>query len=79
MFPAKEDVGDLKVKMMCLEWGVVVASFGSVLRRTGRLPINHKDHHGLKTAGDKGAVDLSYLGMLWGGKGVGKVPAQLCH
>lgn len=22
--------------------GVVVASFGSVLRRTGRLPINHK-------------------------------------
>lgn len=34
-----------------------------------------QDHHGLKTAGDKGAVDLSYLGMLWGGKGVGKAPS----
>lgn len=36
-----------------------------------------QDHHGLKTAGDKGAVDLSYLGMLWGGKGVGKAPEYL--
>lgn len=53
---------------------MVVVSFSSVLRRTHWPPITVN----LKTPGDKGAVDLLYLGVLWGGKVIGKAPESLC-
>lgn len=72
-FPAKEDVGDLEVKMMCLEWGWSGKFRFSPEKKP--LVAHNRD---LKTPGDKGAVDLLYLGVLWGGKVIGKAPEYLC-